>query len=233
MHRIGWLVLLVVAGLLLPPPEAWAGSSDSPAAHARRSCGKSDGTFKIKSQRIDAEPSGNTGVYLDLQNRTRTWRGPVRIQVCFFDAAGRLVDNGLTFSDQIAVAPRQRISTYISDSPPSTWDHLTVRLRSDPTRLRAVSRKVKVKAGAPAVVDGYFQLPVTVTNKNAFRIKHVAVYVSLFDASGTIISSDLSTYNYTDPRNLRPHKSGTYLADAFADFEGVQRVSIQVEAFRG
>ena len=228
MRRIAWLMLLAPVGFLLPVQSA----AGQPAAQERRSCDRGDGTVKIKSQRIDTEPSGSTGVYLDLQNKTRTWRGRIRIQVCFYDASGKLVDNGLSFSDQIAVAPRQRIATYISDSPTSTWDHLKVTFRSDPTRLRTVSRKVKVTAGQAAVVNGRFQLPVTVTNKNAFRIKHVAVYVTLFDAGGTIISSDLSTHNYTDPRTLKPRRSGTYLADAFADYAGVHRVQIQVEAFR-
>jgi hypothetical protein len=231
MRRVSSLlaVLLCFGALSLPGPVA---GTSMPRAAGQLSCPGSDGSVKVLSRHVVDEPAGTVGVYLDVRNRTRAWRGQLRGHLCFYDAQGHLVDTGLWFSDQIAIGPKQRISTYMSEDPPSSWDRVKVTFRSKKTKLRAVSHHVKVKVGKVRMVDGHLQVPVKVRNKNRFAIRHVAVYVSLFDDRDRIISMDLSVGNYTDPRRIKPGKVGRYVADAFADADGLHHVRVQVEAFR-
>ncbi|MBA3781003.1 MAG: hypothetical protein H0X12_04010 [Nocardioides sp.] len=96
-----------------------------------------------------------------------------------------------------------------------------------------MTSKVHVTTGEIAVDPyGFLEVPVSVRNDNSFPIEHVAVSVSLYDADDRLISIDTTSYNYTDPSTLAPGATGTYTAAAFANFEGLSRVRLSVEAFR-
>lgn len=175
MRRISTLLAAVLCLGSLSPSVAASGTPAAVTRPARQlSCPGGDGSVAVLSRHVVDEPAGTIGVYLDVRNRTRAWRGQLRGHLCFYDAQGHLVDTGMWFSDQIAIGPRQRISTYLSEDPPSSWDRVKVTFRSKKTRLRAVSHHVQVTPG----------------------------------------------------------KVGRYVADAFADAEGLHHVRVQVEAFR-
>ncbi len=76
----GPLFCLVTSLLVAAPAELAAASQ-------RYDCNPADGSFKTVDKRAYRHlPSGSTGVYADIKNKTKTWRTKVRGQVCFYDA---------------------------------------------------------------------------------------------------------------------------------------------------
>jgi hypothetical protein len=204
----------------------------------RYDCMRDDGTIDVVSRAVDPEsPAGDFSFYADITNTTSTWRTGVRGMVCFYDAAGRLVNVDWIPLDMTRLGPNARAPfVLMSDQRARTFASYKVRFTSKrlgPRQDKPVRSRVKVKVGRVGVDDfGGLVVPVTVTNRNRFPIKHVTVHTTLFDARGRIISADAASYNYTDPSRLRRGRSGTYEAHAFHDHTGVHRVRVQVEAFR-
>lgn len=197
-------------------------------------CRSGDGSFRVVSKRVDrSEPSGNVGVYVWIKNRSKQWRGSVRGQICFYDRQGRVVDDGLWHADPLVVGPKRSIPFYFSERPRAQWHHFTVSFTSKRSRLRTVDRKIAVRTHDIRIdaLTG-LEIPVRVTNRNRFPVEHVAVYVTIFDRRDRILSTNLMTYDYTDPSRLRPGRSGEFIARSFHTHRGMERAVVQVEAFR-
>ncbi|MDF1606450.1 hypothetical protein [Nocardioides sp. YIM 152315] len=232
MKVVGAALLLVLL-CTGPVPVATTATAAVGPAH-REDCSHGDGTFKVLSKRTAPhQPSGSFGVYAWIQSRAKGWRTHVRGEICFFDKRGRVLETERSYADALAVAPRGKTSFYISEDAPARWHHFTIRFQSRKTALRTVRHHVDV-ATHDVRIDELtgLQVPVTVTNRNPFTIDHVRVFVTLFDRRERIVSTNLMTYDYTDPDRLPAGASGEFVARSFHSHRGMERAVVQVEAFR-
>lgn len=231
--------LLTIALLLLAVPALpGAGRAAMPVSPrtgaAKLDCWRGDGTFKIRSRTVDARtPAAMWQIEADVKNTSKKWRGKVRGQVCFYNARGKLIGNEWAPADQLVFAPHARGPWVLATDAPAGFDHYTVRFTSKKSKLRTVRHHVKVTTHDVHVGDtGSLVVPIKVRNRNPFTIRHVAVYATLFNAKGRIVSSDDPLTNYTRPSKLRPGQVGKYEAHSFLHRKGADHVRIQVEAFR-
>ena len=225
-------LLVLVAGLTAGPVPATAAGAAPVAPRAGLDCMRGDGSFKVVSQRLVTRPSGSVSVFADIRNKTRQWRRDIRGQLCFYDAAGRVIGNELAISDPLVVGPRRRSPFVVTDAAPSGWRSYTLRFTSKRSHRHTVDKRVKVTTGHIGVDStGSLNVPVRVRNRNKFAIRHTAVYVTLFDAAGRILSYT-EGYNYTKPAKIRPGRTGRFTAFAFGYFQGVHRARIQIETWR-
>lgn len=192
-----------------------------------------DHTIKVVSQRTYSDETG-FHIYADLKNRTRSWRTKVRATVMFYNSAGKRIFRSIGYPEQSYVAPRGHMSFhfYRTTVPPGGYHHYKITFTSKKARKKRIpAKRLRVAVGkvAPDPVIGGLNVPVTVTNRNHRKVRHVAVYVTLFDGAGRILTT-YTGYNYTSPSVLKPRRSGAFTAYFGSRFDGVRRVNVMVEA---
>ena len=192
---------------------------------------RGDGTFKVMSRNSWRDDVGFNAM-VDLKNVTKHWRGKIRIVTQYRNKRGKVVGTDLNFAEALAVRPGARTPVSLWDGrPPKRFARFTLRITSKRTKLRTV-KKLKITAGKAYLEHGILNVPVKVRNRNRFKVRHVYVTLTLFNAKGRVLNVDDDGYNYTKPSVLRPGKIGK-MTGVFGDhYKNAKRVRIQVEAFR-
>lgn len=225
--RLALLIALALTGSLGTVPVT------APSAHAEvraAGCPGGSGLVKVVNQSARVRTSGvEADFYAELRNVTRDWR-QVFGHVCVYDAAGALV---AVHSNRIVtgtVGPRHRTLFYAHGAVPA-GGQFTYRLsfKSRDTRNYYVTR-IKPAFGQPWTdAQGALRIPLTVRNKNRFKVRKVLVAVALYDAEGKI---QAVTWGRPAPAKLKRRKTGYYEATYGAEARGWRTAKAWVIAAR-
>lgn len=233
------LAVLLPVSLVAVPSVASAASpaSQQPAVSASRTPLKvakprDDKTIKVVSKRTYRDNHTIT-IYADLKNRTKTWRRNVRAEVTFYNKRGKRIGNGLTYPEQLYVRPRGHAALkYYWTRVPKGYHHHKFTFTSKKLKKKhRPAARVKPKIGKLSTDPdiGGLNVPVRVKNNHKKKVKHVAVYVTLFDKRGRILTT-FTGFNYTKPSVLKPGQTGRLSVWFGSRYKKVRRVNVTVEA---
>jgi len=226
MIRRSLTIPLLVLGLLgLVGPVTAASAKPAPTP-------PNDHTIKVVSTRMWRDDNTIT-IVADLKNTTKKWRKKVRGVVSFYNRKGKRLANDVAYPEQTSAAPRGHLSLKFYDvRTPRGFHHYRLTFTSKVLKKKPVGH-LKIKVGEVAIDPdiGGLNVPVTVRNRNKFRVRHVAVVVTLFNKKGKVLNV-FNGYNYTDPSVLAPGQAGSITVYFGSHFAGVRTVNVMAEAGR-
>lgn len=191
-----------------------------------------DKTIKVVSQRTYRDNHTIT-IYADLKNRTKVWRQDVRAIVTFYNKSGKRIGDGLTYPEQLYVRPGGHMSMkYYWTRVPKGYHHHKFSFTSNKVKKKdRPASRMKFRIGKLSVDPdiGGLWVPVRVKNNNKKKVKHVAVYVTLYDKKGRILTT-FTGFNYTKPSVLKPGQVGKIRVWFGSRYKRARQVNVMVEA---